>query len=593
MKKYYLGAMALVCASVASAQTAGSTKPAHKTLNISEVSSKTQIANEKAIPFYTNNFSTPSDWVMANAGTGGTPPHSAGSSNWMITTDASAAPVTALIPAAFTSVANGYAIIDSDAAGDGQTQNATIVTAANIDCSTHANVSMKFQQTTRHYQETYYVVVSGDGGATWTDFQVNTSMAVNTNSPNPGTVQVNISSVAANQPDVRIGFRYQGNYDWFWAVDDIEIFETEDYDLAINGMYWGATGNWGPRLPYYQTPLAQIADITFGGSVQNIGALTQNDCMFNVAIPSATYSSSSAAGILTPNQIDTLDAVAVFTPGATAATYAVTAGITSGATDASPTDNTYTTLSFSTNNYIYARDMGTVLAGSFNQGDGYEMGNVFDIQTNATVTGADVWVGATTVANTEMYIALYDVTDGNFTFVDGTDPAGITIGALNTVAFNSPIPLTAGSSYVLVAGSYGSGGADNDLVLGSAGVSEPQTTFFYDGNGGDIAANWFYSTSTPMVRMNFTPGLTVKEGVLASSMSVYPNPASDVTTVSFDANGADAVVVVTDLSGKVISTMNTTTGTTEINTAAFAAGMYNVTVTSNNASATTKLVVRK
>ena len=585
--------MALVCATVASAQTAGSTKPVHKTLNISEVSSKTQIAHEKAIPFYTNDFSTPSDWTMANAGTGGVPPHSAGSSNWMITTNASAAPVAALNPAAFSSVANGYAIIDSDAAGSGQTQNATIVTSANIDCSTRPNVSMKFQQTTRHYNETYYVVVSGDGGATWTDFEVNTSMATNTNTPNPGMVQINISSVAANQPDVRIGFRYVGNYDWFWAVDDIEIFETEDYDLAINGMYWGATGNWGVRLPYYQTPLAQIADITFGGSVQNIGALTQNDCVFNVAIPSAAYMSASAAGILTPNQIDTLDATAVFTPGATAATYAVTAGITSSALDASPTDNAYTALSFATNNYIYARDMGTVLAGSYNQGEGYEMGNVFDIVTDATLKAADVWVGSTTVAGTEAYIALYDVTDGNFTYVDGTDPAAITVGALNTILFNSPIPLTAGSSYVLVAGSYGSGGADNDLVLGSAGVSEPQTTFFYDGNGGDVSAQWFYSTSTPMVRMNFNPTLSVTDNTLATSMSVYPNPASDKTIVSFEANGAEAVVVVTDLSGKVVSTMNTTTGTAEINTSAFAAGMYSVTVTSNNSSATTKLVVRK
>ena len=590
MKKYYLGAMALVCAGVVSAQTAGQARPAYKSMNLSEASAKTQTAVvEKAIPFWTNNFSTPSDWTIANAGGAGVPPHTSG--DWTITTNLSAAPVAALNPAGFTTAANGYAIINSDAAGDGETQNATIVTSANIDCSTHANVSLKFQQTTRHYQESYYVVVSGDGGATWTDFQVNTGMAVNTNSANPATVQINISSVAANQPDVRIGFRYVGVYDWFWAVDDVEMFETEDYDLAINGLYWGVDGPYGYRLPYYQTPLAQISDISFGGLVQNIGALTQNDCVFNVAIPSAAYSSSSAAGTLTPNEADTLEATAMFTPGGTAATYAVTAGVTSGATDASPTDNVYSGLSFSTNNFIYARDMGTAQAGSYNQGQGYEMGNVMDIFANATLYGADVWIHANTEPGTEAYVVLYNITTGDFVYETSTDPIIVTAGGMKTFVFDAPIQLTAGSSYVLCAGSYGSGGANDDLVIGSAGVSEAQTTFLLDGN--DNTGTWYYTTSTPMVRMNFDPSLSVKENALSASMSVYPNPASDKTIVSFDTNGADAVVVVTDLSGKVISTMNTATGKAEINTSAFAAGMYNVTVTSNNTSATTKLVVRK
>lgn len=583
--------MALLCVGVASAQVAKSAKPAQKLQNIGEVAEKSKVSHEKAIPFWTNDFSTPSDWVMANAGSGGVPPHTSG--DWTITTNASAAPVAALVPAAFTTVSNGYAIINSDAAGSGQTQNATIVTAATIDCSTHANVSMKFQQTTRHYQETYYVVVSNDGGTTWTDFQVNTSMAVNTNSANPGTIQVNISSVAANQANVKIGFRYQGNYDWFWAVDDIEVFETEDYDLAINGMYWGAIGNWGPRLPYYKTPLAQIADITFGGSLQNIGALTQNDAVFNVAIASAAYASSSAPGTLTPNQIDTMDATAVFTPGATAATYNVTAGVTSGATDASPTDNVYNTLSFATNNYTYARDAGTVQAGSYNQGQGYEMGNVYDIFADADLTGADVWIHANTEPGSEVYVTLYSIDNstGDFIYEGGTDPVVVTPGQLRTFVFDNAIPLTTGTTYLLVAGSYGSGGANDDFVVGTAGISEPQTTFYLDGN--DNTGTWYYSTSTPMVRMNFDPSLSVKENALSASMKVYPNPATDKTVVSFEANGADAAVVVTDLSGKVISTFNTTAGQVEINTAAFAAGMYNVTVTSNNTSATTKLVVRK
>ena len=192
----------------------------------------------------------------------------------------------ALNPAGHTTAANGYALIDSDGAGATETQNAKIVTANSINLTGESLVVLVFQQTHRRYAESTYVVYSTDGGAVWQEIEVNDMMTVNTNSANPQTVQVNMSAYLGNQANVKIGFKYTGQYDWFWAVDDVKLMIPDDYDLSLNSGYWGSTGFWGARLPYYQIPFAQLAPIDVAGIVTNNGALDQNDVMFTAALAS-------------------------------------------------------------------------------------------------------------------------------------------------------------------------------------------------------------------------------------------------------------------------------------------------------------------
>jgi hypothetical protein len=109
---------------------------------------------------------------------------------------------------------------------------------------------------------------------------------------------------------------------------------------------------------------------------------------------------------------------------------------------------------------------------------------------------------------------------------------------------------------------------------------------------------WYYSTNTPMVRMNFNPILSVAEQTEIAQAVVLPNPTTANATLRFDLqNTSDVVVVVTDVAGKTMQTNSynqLTAGAQEITLGAeqWAAGIYTVNITSNGHSVTKKFVKR-
>jgi len=593
MKKIYLSLCTVIIAGAASAQVVK--QVAGKNTNVGEVPKKTTVApaSEK-ITIWTNDFSVPADWTVTNDAS---PAHTNGA--WAISTNPAAIPVAALAPAAFATAANGYALVNSDAAGATASQSTKITNTTDINLTAYPNVSLSFSQSHRRFQEQTFVVVSADGGVTWTEFEVNAGMTTNTNTTNPALVQVNISSVAGGQPDVRIGFKYVGAYDWFWAVDDIAIKETDAYDLALTGLFWGTEGYWGARLPYYMVPSTQVSDVIFGGIVQNQGAMTQNDVVFGVTIPTV-FTGTSAPGTLTPGQVDTLDATTAFTLPATIATYTATAAVTSSALDAIPANNTIPPVSFAVTPSTYARDNGTIESGSYNSGLAFEVGNIFDIFEDEIVTGVRVYIHPNTVVGSAIYAQLYSINStGDFVSEELTDAHDIVASDINTwitIPLDEPV-LNAngtGSSYLITVGSYGDNGASDDVVVGTAGVSEAQTSFYLD-----EAGTWFYTTSTPMVRFITDGSVGLNENNADFAVSVFPNPAVSDAKVSFKlANSSDVTITVVDVTGKVVYTNalgNTAAGThtVDISTDAFAGGVYTVNFNTNNSIVSKKLVVKK
>ena len=598
MKKIYVCLVGLLAAGTLVAQKNSPVLNGKNNSFIQEKAPKGVFAQPKGITLWQNDFSVQTDWATGNAGSTGTPPHTAG--DWEITTDLGSANQTAsaqiatLVPAGHTTAANGYAIINSDAAGGAQTQNAWIYYTGNIDLTGQPNVVMTFQQTHRRFAESTFVIYSLDGGTTWLEVEVNASMMTNTNTTNPDLVQVNLSSEIGNQASVKIGFKYTGEWDWFWAVDDVKIVTPEDYDLEMTDVYWGSTGFWGARLPYYQIPIAQVAPINFGGIISNLGALDQTDVVFTAALASGAYTGTSAPSTVLAGSFDTLEVTAAVTPPAVAANHVVNLSVASAATDADPANNAITSAAtIAVQNYIYARDKGTIASGSFNSGLSFEVGNIFDIVATADLTAIDVVVNAAAEAGAQMFVKLYsiDAATGDFVYVDESNPYTLTaanLGQKITLPFiGGAATLNAGESYLVVAGSLGDGGATNDLVVGTAGVSGVQTSFYLDEVG-----TWFYTTSTPMVRMNFDPTATTIEVANVFGLNVYPNPASDVINVTLNKE-VTATITVVDVTGKVVKTSTINGASTSINTAGLSNGVYYVNITDGTSVSTEKVVIKK
>ena len=562
---------------------------------IGAVKSVKPFSNQKITTLWSNDFSTPADWILASPGSANI--------SWEFSTTPTVIPVAALSPFGSTTAANGFLFINSDANNTADNDGFPIVTTATnavpIDLSTNPIVKLKYSHNFRWWHETRGVRISSDNGATWTDFNMSdetTYSTPNQNSANPETTIIDISAVAGGQSQVLVQFYYDDNdyWAWYWAVDDVSIFVPEDNDLAITGAYWGSTGSWGARLPYYQIPTAQVAPIDFGGIVSNIGALDQTGIVFSAEVPSASYTSSSVASTLTAGIFDTLDVVAQFTPAATVANHLVSMGVMATATDADMSNNIVASAAtIEVNNYIYARDKGTIISGSFNSGLAFEVGNIYDIYTTTDLKGVDVVIGANAVAGAEMFVKLYsiDATTGDFIFVDDSPPHILTAAELGQkitlTLINGANTLNAGESYLVVAGSFGDGGATNDLVVGTAGTSEDQTSFYLD-----EAGTWFFTTATPMVRMNFDPTLNVNEINEVSNFTVSPNPASEVINVKLN-NADNAVITISDLAGKVVSTTTSNGVSTSVSTAGLNSGVYLVTVTIGNTASTQKVVIKK
>jgi hypothetical protein len=604
MKKIYICLLGFFTASAFTAQVQNSNFSPLERKNshlVGQIKPSKLTQNTKETILWSNSFNTPSDWVINN--TAGTP-----GLGWEFSSNPAAIPVAQLSPFASTTAANGFLFVNSDANNtadfDGTFINTTATTSATINLTGQPVVRLRYQHNFRWWHDTRGVSVSADNGVTWTDFEMsneNDYSLPNQNAGNPEQTVIDISSIAGNQAQVKIRFYYNDNdyWAWYWAVDDVALFVPEDNDLVMLGGYWGSTGAWGARLPYYQIPLSQLAPLDVAGIVKNYGALDQNDVVFTAALASGVWSGSSAAEAVLAGATDTISLTAALTPPPIVATHVINMSVSSSATDAVPADNSIlAAASVSVNNFIYARDKGTATNGTYNAGDGFEAGNVFDIYAAANLSGIDAYIDADAVVGAEVYAKLYSVdpsattTAAAFVFVDESAPYILTaadLGQKITLALSAgAAPLSAGVSYVVVLGSYGDGGATNDLVISTAGVSEASTSYYYDMTN----STWYYTTSTPMVRMNFDPSVGVNEVEDNLGLRVFPNPANEVINISLNKE-VSATLTLLDVSGKVVRTQVLNGISTSINTASLNSGVYFVTINDGTSVSTQKVVIKK
>jgi hypothetical protein len=129
-----------------------------------------------------------------------------------------------------TTNANGFVIFDSDNYGGGDEAENNDLISDTIDCSANSFVVLSFE----HYFRSGYggsgaVLVTGDNGTTWdTIAQYGAESTANAEA-----ASFNITDIAAGQSQVIVKFHWEGDYSWYWAIDDFAIIEpTDDFAVA-------------------------------------------------------------------------------------------------------------------------------------------------------------------------------------------------------------------------------------------------------------------------------------------------------------------------------------------------------------------------
>tara|TARA_B100000508_G_scaffold141097_1_gene146939 strand:+ start:28808 stop:30616 length:1809 start_codon:yes stop_codon:yes gene_type:complete len=558
----------------------------------------------QGISLWSSTFDTPADWTIGGDGQQG---------DWVIGTNADPMIVTDYTfygPMASTTANDGFAFFDGVpflVNGAVDPQNAWIEMTNPVDCSGYNRVILSFEQRYMAFNSDFtYVEVSVDNGASWQGaVDVNADVPTNNDPAVQNTIYQEFQVNGATQ--VKFRFRWENASDddnfgsgYAWMVDDVNVSTLPDNDISTSQQYYGTAG-----LYYFQIPETQIAPIDFTVNVRNAGINAQTGVQLEATETGGSgYTSTSPAVSVAPDATDSLVVASAFTP-AGQGTFNVDFAILNDATDDIPSNNQLESYAFEVGQNIYARD--TDNPGGSLSGSGLtppvtiEVGPLFDIFAADDLYAIDVTLGSTVAEGIEIYGTLYEI-DPNAAdpvFIGETDyymTGANDANASLTLPFPAVQPLEAGKTYMVTVASFAT-----DFSVATSGFSPDGTSLIY-GDLGSAGVAWYFTNSTPVVRMNFDESLPLSvenNEISALKVSQYPNPFANETTVNYSLQEASAVDYnVVDMAGNVIisgSEGNQTAGehSFTIDGAAFANGVYFLELTAGENKVTRRLVVNK
>lgn len=562
--------------------------------------------------------------------------------------------------------ANGFVIFDSDfldnagiagnfGNGIGPSPHLANLTTPSINLTGYTEVDIQFTQYYRRFAgptgqgvPATYLDFSTNGGTTWPySVTLNAGIAVNSATPTADLVAVPLPAGVANQSNVKIRFRFEGDY-YFWMIDDIQLIETPKHRVEFVALPSGAPKAdiiYGPASGSSKMghmTLKQVRPITFDANVINTGSATQTNVKLQMRIYNAstnalvqTLNSSTTASLVSG---DTLDYNALntyssaWTPSAEG-TYKVVHAVMTDSTVAVFSDTGRVVVSSDILSIDFGRwgnSIGTPNTGN----DGSAFASRMDLVDDERLYGVKVGLanlvsasGSTanaTFAGGIVEFSLFDSTafDG---FTTGFDQNAIlaysqkTISATDSAsgeiyfdltdpATGYPMLLT-GDSYYLVFTMYSNNGVDpirikNDATYDNASGS---ALMYLTTVNGTAYNRWFtgYSASrsfeNPWIRATVCPsataaacmGIGISEADLAS-ITVSPNPASDWIRVSLGSVEGTVDLEITDLFGRLVDRreIQAQSGISiPVSTQNWASGMYFVKISSEGSSVTHRVIV--
>lgn len=490
----------------------------------------------------------------------------------------------------------------------------TLTTANPIDIEAlggTSNISLKYEQYGARFNDLQETLISVDGGETFILVASNDDKEVLTIDggapyPNPELKTINLAPfLNGTTPDsLHIQFRWtsdfpdsQSNGAWItygWMIDDLSIIVTPAHDLSVKSSYWGGqeiqvfSFSENTYLDFYTIPQEQNPQINFTANVHNLGTMEQTNVSFDLNINEGEYTDNISIPSLSVGDSNFYNLT--FNP-TTAQMYNVVRTINADSTDLVPNNNNFEDITFNVNsNFIYARDnMTNSNVINVTDAEGYHL--LYGIFENQVLSGIDVGIAGNSSVNSAFIVTIYDWETGDFIaeteeyFINQEDLGSV----VSLPVFNNSLQrptLEAGKVYDVAITNLNPG-----VNLLGGGKCNPFTAFYTVGNAaGSLDA-------TPVMRLNFDPTLNLANANESFSVgNIHPNPTTETAHINFNLiNDTDIKVIVTDITGKVMTTQNLGTlvagsQSATVDASSFANGIYFVTIEAGNSQTTQKFI---
>lgn len=309
-----------------------------------------------------------------------------------------------------TTFSNGYAWVDSDGYGSGNPAENCALQSPSINCSSYTNVFLSFSEFFREYAASTAIVEVSNNGSTWTQvYEALPGVSVDSSGPNPNFVDINVTTYAAGQATFYVRFHWQGNWDYYWVVDDIKLYSKPAYDIALSAFS-------NPN-EYVVKPIAHYTSgpLTLAATAENMGANTVTNVSMDVNVLNLSTqqivhsATSNTIASLAPGATGLLTASTSYTPPADTGIYYIRYIVHMTQTDADLSNDTlYSGFWISDSLFARSDEMYTgFLSGSLGFGTGTYglMGNDYTLSVADKLNHIDAYVTGPAINDTtQMFV---------------------------------------------------------------------------------------------------------------------------------------------------------------------------------------------
>ena len=593
--------------------------------------------------FGTANLVSDTDVVWEYRGTATNPSNTVGSRGAYMTNQT---------PMSSATASNGFVIFDSDfldnAGVAGNFGNgiaaaphiAELITDM-IDLTQHSIVDLSFTQYYRRFAgpagsqavPATYVDFSVDGGATFPySVTLNSGIAVNSATATNDVVNIIAGSYIGGEDSVKVRFRFDGDY-YFWCIDDIQIVGTPANRMSFTewqgapaqDIIYGPSVTGSSRMGHMT--LKQSRGITFDANAVNSGTASQSNVKLSVkvldelgsliqTVSSATKSVLNAGDTATFNDLNTY--ATAWTPSANAEYQLVYNLLSDSISIFSDTTSLFVTDSLMSMDFgNYDNEIGAS-TNTTQWGDGSQMFNRHDLVDNEMLFGAEVHLGASTVAGGILELSVYDSSafnsatgfDGNklvaygqkvldaqdvsqgfvrFDFTDATSGRGVDLDvSKGAYLYNLTMYDNQGVNPLEIANdqTWGKAGGSGWMYLAALGN-------WYTGYSGSRSFNnlWIRGINCPATNASACMSIGLDEESV-NAISFSPNPASDYVSIDFGLSVGNYDISIMDLTGKVLKSEKIRAAAdVKLNISELNVGMYLVRIQKGKYVKTSKLSV--